>query len=477
MKKSTKVLYAVLLIFSFTCASFAQTSNTSFVTQNTFKTDVDSFLDVNDWNTVKPANWFGFMDLSSSYFYGTGFAKDFKNFYLGAYYYGRMLSGIQNSTTTTDTTSGGTTTVDAEDISNKNSPYNKFYVLAGIGNWGIKAGCLLYNYDVYKSANDAVAGTESSSHVNSSKYIPRVSAGTTITTQNVVFKPWAGLEYTIKPQTSVYKTVTTADTIEANVYNPQNLLGVKLGTDIGFKPTETVGQNLNLEFDFSTGMNFDNTTFTCTDSASDATRTTYKDTYNCFTRFWPKYTIKLTPAERFKINVAASCLVDYSYDYTGHSDTKETVAGTSTTYYGQKGTYTAATSTYSRTNDQNDVTTNKISFAPMLQAGLQFAVVPDKFIWNSGIAIYPSNLDISFINTKTDIATPGETEKTNYTYNNDTVRTAWGDVLTYLGTGFIYYLTDKIQFDVSYNIYDFTGTSFHKIWNNSYFALSVSAKF
>ena len=189
MKKSTKVLYAVLLIFSFTCASFAQTSNTSFVTQNTFKTDVDSFLDVNDWNTVKPANWFGFMDLSSSYFYGTGFAKDFKNFYLGAYYYGRMLSGIQNSTTTTDTTSGGTTTVDAEDISNKNSPYNKFYVLAGIGNWGIKAGCLLYNYDVYKSANDTVAGTESSSHVDSSNYIPHVSAGTTITTQNVVFKP------------------------------------------------------------------------------------------------------------------------------------------------------------------------------------------------------------------------------------------------------------------------------------------------
>lgn len=52
-------IFAVLLMTA--SLVFAQISMTSYSTQNLFGTDVDDFMNVNEWQNVQPKNIFGFL--------------------------------------------------------------------------------------------------------------------------------------------------------------------------------------------------------------------------------------------------------------------------------------------------------------------------------------------------------------------------------------------------------------------------------
>lgn len=146
--KHFKKIIAVTAIALAAFTVSAQTSNTSSATNAIFKTDVDKFMDVNLWSTVKPEKAFTYLGVSYST-YNLGFAKQFKKFYSGTYFTG----DFGNYEKTVTKTSADTITV----INEGNTEGTSFtlYNLFGIGNLGIKLGFYYYNNNSTKSESSA----------------------------------------------------------------------------------------------------------------------------------------------------------------------------------------------------------------------------------------------------------------------------------------------------------------------------------
>lgn len=83
-------IFAVLLMTA--SLVFAQISMTSYSTQNLFGTDVDDFMNVNEWQNVQPKNIFGFLGYGKTGkgSINLGLAHQFKPFYLGTYFEGQL---------------------------------------------------------------------------------------------------------------------------------------------------------------------------------------------------------------------------------------------------------------------------------------------------------------------------------------------------------------------------------------------------
>ena len=139
MKHFKKSFVALALAFAAFTVS-AQSSNTSTATESIFKTDVDYFMDVNNWNKVKPENGFGYFGLEYSSYY-LGFAKQFDNIYLGSYFSGDFGNYEKTVTKTSDNT-----TVDIKEGNTESTSFY-YYNLIGTGNLGIKLGFHYYNYN------------------------------------------------------------------------------------------------------------------------------------------------------------------------------------------------------------------------------------------------------------------------------------------------------------------------------------------
>ena len=88
--KTIKKLFTIAVIALIAGTAFAQvvpTSNTADATQNLFYTDVDKFMNVNEWSTLNPENAFVMFDTDGDS-YDLGFAKNFSNLYWGSYFSG-----------------------------------------------------------------------------------------------------------------------------------------------------------------------------------------------------------------------------------------------------------------------------------------------------------------------------------------------------------------------------------------------------
>ena len=59
--KTQKKLFVFAVLLMAASLVFAQTSMTSYSTQGLFGTDVDDFMNVNEWQNVKPKNIFGYL--------------------------------------------------------------------------------------------------------------------------------------------------------------------------------------------------------------------------------------------------------------------------------------------------------------------------------------------------------------------------------------------------------------------------------
>lgn len=84
------------------------TSNKKFATSGRFSTDIDNFMDVNDWSGIKPKKFFSFLgydygnDMGSNF--NMGFAKYMnKNTYVGMYF-GGQLDGMKMTSVFSDDT-------------------------------------------------------------------------------------------------------------------------------------------------------------------------------------------------------------------------------------------------------------------------------------------------------------------------------------------------------------------------------------
>ena len=115
MKLTKKVLGVVVSVLLGTSAfaqkvSFAQgpfnyyeagniVSNTRISTVGLYYTDVDNFMSVTRWNTVKPETFFGHIGYEDELSFG--FAKQFKDFYIGTSFVGQ-LDGLTSTTINND---------------------------------------------------------------------------------------------------------------------------------------------------------------------------------------------------------------------------------------------------------------------------------------------------------------------------------------------------------------------------------------
>lgn len=139
MKQFKKTFVALAIAFA-TFTVSAQTSNTSSASNSFFETDVDYFMDENNWNKVKPENGFGYfgMDYNS---YQLGFAKQFDKVYWGTYFNGDF--GDYEKTVEK---SGSDKTITSKECSSDSSSIS-FYNLIGIDNIGLKLGCYYFNWN------------------------------------------------------------------------------------------------------------------------------------------------------------------------------------------------------------------------------------------------------------------------------------------------------------------------------------------
>ena len=136
MKCVKKLLVAVFFTFvgltAFAQVKTTPVSQTNAATNGLFFTDVDKFMDVNEWDTVNPQNGFFVFTIDANG-YDMGYAKQLKKFFWGTYFNGAFGNYTkreteQNDTKTTDITEGSTA-----------NPTNFIFSnLFGFGNKGVK---------------------------------------------------------------------------------------------------------------------------------------------------------------------------------------------------------------------------------------------------------------------------------------------------------------------------------------------------
>ena len=140
--KTIKKLFMVTVIAFTAFTAFSQTSvptsNTSDATNELFYTDVDKFLNVNEWSTVNPEKAFVMFDTNGTR-YDIGFAKNFSKFYWGSFFSGDF--GTYNMTVT------DTETTKTKEEHNGQTDQTSFYFtnLFGFGDIGFRAAFYYYS--------------------------------------------------------------------------------------------------------------------------------------------------------------------------------------------------------------------------------------------------------------------------------------------------------------------------------------------
>jgi hypothetical protein len=424
MKKIKKAVLCTALILSAGFVS-AQQSNTNAATAGTFTTDVDNFMDVTGWHSVQTGKIFGYTGFSPNEI-DLGLAKQFKKFYVGTYYNGNLWSS--NSATKNDTS---TNTADIF----SSTTFNTGSVLVGIGNWGFKGN---FYYTTNGDGKDYETSGTTTTNTDLMKYnlILRCDAGVILTTGNLIIKPRASLGYIV----SADKTVTNTSSSLAGVSDTTkttddgySVLQLGLGSALVLPEKKGIKQTADLQTDFNfyiypsvhdsydSGSSATDTKTTQSIAASDITLT-------------PKYKIETKPADKLGINAVVTLPIIFNNKHSG--DYTTTSLGTDTSV-------------------SQDSTDNTIYINPTISGGLQYAVVQDKFVVNTGLKVTPPSLKYNDNNNK--IAS-SRTEKWNY-----------GSFLTAVSFGFQYFFVKNIGVSTTMSIFNSSTyrTSLDTIWNSS----------
>lgn len=426
MKKIKKAaLCTVLILFAAGFAS-AQKSNTNAATAGTFTTDVDNFMDVTGWHSVQTGNIFGYTGFAPNQI-DIGLAKQFKKFYVGTYYNGNLW--------------GGNTAEKTDDTVDKfsSTTFNTGSVLVGIGNWGFKG---FFDYEPNGDGKDyettTAGGVTTTTNKDLMKYnlTLRCDAGVILTAGNLIIKPRASLGYVVKADKTVTNTssslagVSDTTTITDNG-NSALLLG--LGSALVLPEKKGIKQTVDLQTDFK--FYIYPSVHDSLDSGSSATDTkTTQSITASYIALTPKYKIETKPADKLGINAVVTLPIYFINNHYG--DYTTTAAGTDTSV-------------------SQDSTKNTIYISPDIAVGLQYAIVQDKFVVNTGLEITPPQLTYHDHNDK---VASSRTETWKYDPFGTTV-----------SFGFQYFFVKNIGVSTTMSIFNSStySTSLNTIWNSS----------
>ena len=469
--KTQKKLFVFAVLLMAASLVFAQTSMTSYSTQGLFGTDVDDFMNVNEWQNVQPKNIFGFLgyntvDPDKSITDATqkvgdgalnlGLAHQFKAFYLGTYFEGQ-LNGWKNTPSGSESLPlnppPAVTPVDTP-LHKANSK-----LLFGFGNIGIMTDI---SYQPKMGNKTELAGDTKTIY---DKFILDVNliAGMNLNANNKLFKisPYLKLKSNLDNKTE--KKNGKLDTFNANNSEYTLSIGSGFSHDLSSKDglTHTVMADLDTIWKIhpvKTQVTSGGTSVDYEYGALGTLNTVLspgikKDSGIIIT---PKYQIAYEPEGKFAFKAEADLGIGLylakDWDYK-----QETISGVK-----QSKRYNPSR--------QHDTT---LSLKPELKAAFVYTPV-SKFKLNFGLGFECPSVDWAF--TKTETRNPN-TGKVTGTSKNNVLTFNTNDGKFSASSGFTWLITENVTLDANWNILntligndfstdlDSTG-SFNAFWGN-----------
>lgn len=416
-------------------------SNTRISTVGLYYTDVDNFMSVTRWNTVKPETFFGHIGYEDEL--NVGFAKQFKDFYIGTSFVGQ-LDGLTSTTTNND---GDKTTTTETSVENAFTAAALF----GFGNMAFKA-----NVDWGSAAITNSKDTDGNVTKTDDFYL-NVNLENGIVTK-LDDKPLE-LSFLLGLDSVVNKTVNElAETKEDNSTYTINVGSSALWT---FDTKENYVQEGLLHLYTSWAI-------PSVVQENAGMKVKYFGQYNNQIALMPEYRITFNPTERLSMKFGA--LLPFTFAFKGDADYAE--------MDGNKSYNTARNETV------------YVDITPAISLGMVYQVLPKKVNFNMGINFNTPSLswNTDIIKTRTD-ATSKDVDATSttttYTYDDYSAGVNFG-------SGFTVQLAKTVTFDCYWNILsNLFGTNFRSdltegntnFWNtvNKIFVhnigFSISAKF
>ena len=417
-------------------------SNTRISTVGLYYTDVDNFMSVTRWNTVKPETFFGHIGYEDRL--SVGFAKQFKDFYIGTSFVGQ-LDGLTSTTTNNDGDKTTTTETDGENAFNAAA-------LFGFGNMAFKATAAWNGADITNTKNvdgDVIKEEIFNLNINlENGFVTKLDD-----------KPLE-MSFLLGLDSSVNKKVDeTADSKTDNSTYTINVGSSALWT---FDTKEKYTQE---------GLLHLYTSWAIPSYSQDIGGVKAKGfgKYNNSVELTPEYRITFNPTERLSMKAGAA--LPFGFNFKGDFDYSETD--------GDK--------YYSPSREENV----DVAIQPMISLGMIYQVLPEKVNFNMGIEFATPSLtwDTDIIKTRTDTSSKdvdATSTTTVYNYNDYVAHVNFG-------SGFTVQLAKTVTFDCYWNILsNLFGTNFKSdlteddginFWNtvNKIFVhnigFSISAKF
>ena len=407
-------IFAVLLMTA--SLVFAQISMTSYSTQNLFGTDVDDFMNVNEWQNVQPKNIFGFLGYGKTGkgSINLGLAHQFKPFYLGTYFEGQ-LNGWEKKK---EANGNITTYIPAGTASKSNGK-----LLFGFGNIGVMTD-VSYKPDANKKTTWTEA-TKTKQIDDLFKLDFNLIAGINLNSNNKLFKISAklGLESNVGKKTTKVDSKVTTFTDDSK-YD----LVINAGFSHDFSSKDGITQTVLADLDTKWGIW---PTKREVNVVGGVTTTDYKyGELKDILRLTPKYRIAYEPEGKFAFKAEAG--LGIGFDFENDYNYTRTVVSSG----GDTKAYNAAR-TYKTT----------LSLQPELKAAFVYAPV-SKFKLNFGLGFNVPSVNWAFEKTETRDA------------SGNVTNTAKGNILTFntndgkfsADSGFTWLITENVIFDANWNI-------------------------
>lgn len=409
MKLIKNILFGAAFIAA--GAAFAQQSMTDVSTSGLFGTDVDDFMNVNEYHNVQPENIFAYLgyERTGNGEINIGAAHQFKKLYLGSWFGGTLNNWSSSTTFDKD----GKPTID-----NKTTTTNRVNgkLLFGINNMGILADVSFQPRAGNKYKKDP-ATKEEDIH-NNFVLDTNLKFGMNIDGKNDrVYKNWVTLGFVSdvnkEEKTTDGKVMTPLDKKETSKYT----IKVGAGTYFDYLKKDA------LTYGFGIGLN---TGWDINVKRTEEKKTNHGE-FEGRMNFDPNWTVTYEPSSRFafktKIGLNGDIKFNTGKDYTDNDGTK--------------------------TYDTSRAYKTGLEFSPSLALGATYQVVPEKFSFNAGMEFKTPKFGWEFTKTDTRNASSGSVDSSAfgvaYTFTSST-----GKIDTH--SGFTWMPTKNVTVDANWNL-------------------------
>jgi hypothetical protein len=470
-------------------------SNQRNATATLYKTDVDNYLNVNNWSGVEFEKWFGFLHGSGITLPGIranlGYATKVGGLYIAARYWGNVFqqtTGAESVTlaptydpvTHALTQLVETTAYPADKYRNSN---NHLDVLIGVAGQGIRLGffeAMAFNAADGLSTRSFIKTDSQNGQIRyqnevdeytqySGNLRPSLQWGTLLNVSNLTIKPRAGAAFNIYMNKQFDSFYADYYTFEGRIVGTKvlshgagNSSGYlqpifTVGADIGLPKKDTLATTFTIDYlmnfniynnDYS-ASGFDGTTkgpvswtvYTPTITTSLNAQTTnvtstltFNDSKGMYHRIAPKVTLDKAVTDGLKVGLIVQ--VPVTITTTSSDQYREQKTFNEIIDYTATNTAEAVTTTNTTVHTPDGLTeTTVFTVNPELRVGASYAFIPGRFTVNAGVKLDPTVLT----HTKTTQSRNGDGVRTTTTITDGNgVVTSKTDSTPDLGTGVAY---------------------------------------